>query len=115
MRVSIVSAMACAAMFSTNVQGNSENVGIVQVINVNKSWEGILVQLAGAPVFEAGSSCNSTYVYSPTSDELTKYILAVLTTAKSSGQQVRVATNGCISTPMGSVPRIDWVDLGNRL
>jgi hypothetical protein len=115
MRMSIVSAMACAAMFSTDAQANSEIVGTVQVVNVNKSWQGVLVQLAGAPVFEPGSSCNSTFVYSPTSDELTKHILAVLTAAKASGEQVRIGTNGCISTPMGNVPRIDWVDLGSRL
>ncbi|WP_153067285.1 hypothetical protein [Steroidobacter cummioxidans] len=115
MKVSIFAAMTCATMFATNALANSEIVGTVQVVNVNKSWQGILVQLAGAPVFEPGSPCNSTYVYSPTSDELTKYILAVLTAAKSSGEQVRIGTNGCISTPMGSVPRIDWVDLGNRL
>lgn len=42
-------------------------------------------------------------------------MLAVLTAAKASGEQVRIGTNGCISTPMGNVPRIDWVDLGNRL
>lgn len=115
MRMSIVTAMACFAMFASNVQADSEIMGLVQVVNVNKSWNGVLVQLAGAPVFEPGSSCNSTFVYSPITDELTKHILAVVVAAKASGDQVRIGTNGCISTPMGNVPRIDWVDLGNRL
>lgn len=87
----------------------------MRIVNVNKAWGGIFIQLEGAPVFEPGSGCNSTYAFSPTTDDLTKHILAVATAAKASGEQIRLATSGCISTPLGYAPKIEWLDYGIRL
>ena len=33
-------------------------------------------------------------------------------TAKATGEQVRIATYGCIATPVGVVPKLEWLDVG---
>ena len=60
MRISIAAAMLYTAMIATNVQANSDIAGRVAVVNVNKAWGGIFVQLEGAPAFEPGSGCLDT-------------------------------------------------------
>ena len=115
MRIAIVSTALAIALATTNVQAASDLGGIVRTVNVNKTWGGIFIQLEGAPVFESGSGCANTFAFSPVSDEFTKQFLAIAMAAKASGEYVRIATSGCISTPMGSAPRIEWIDYGNRL
>lgn len=88
--------------------------GRVLVVNVNKSWGGIFIELEGGPVFEPGSACANRFAYVRIDDDYAKHFVALALAAKASGEPIRVATNGCISTVKGLVPSIEWMDHGIR-
>lgn len=105
----------CVLLASENGFAASEITGTVRTININRTWGGIFIQLDSAPMFEANSACASSFVFAPILDDYTKHFVAIATAAKSTGEPIRIATSGCVSTPMGQVPKIEWIDFGIRL
>src|SRR5689334_14571586 len=115
MRIAIVPALLCALLAATTAQASTELIGVVRTVNINKTWGGILIQLEGAPVFESGSACANTFAFSATSDELTNHLLAAALAAKATGEQIRIATSGCVTSNHGLAPKIEWLDFGSRI
>lgn len=98
----------------TTTWAASDITGKVHTINVNKTWGGIFIQLDNAQIFEPGSSCAINWAFMPISDEYTKHFMAIAMSSKATGETIRIATNGCMSTPPGPVPKIEWIDYGIR-
>lgn len=88
--------------------------GRVLVVNVNMSWEGIFLELEGAPLFEPDSACAKRFAFVRIDHDYAKHFVAVALSAKAAGEPIRIATNGCISTTKGLVPAIEWIDHGIR-
>ncbi len=97
------------------VSASSDITGAVRTINVNKTWGGIFIQLENAPIFELGSTCESLWAFVPISDEYAKHFVSVAMTAKATNEIIRISTSGCISTPAGPAPKIEWIDYGLRI
>ena len=115
MKTKIVTAVLCIVAVAANTWAASDFTGTVRTVNVNKTWGGIFIQLDTAPVFEAGSACANSFAYVPILDDYTKHFVAIAIAAKTSGESIRIATSGCLSTPFGQVPKIEWIDYGIRL
>lgn len=101
-------------LVSFNALANSDITGFVNALNLNKTWGGYFIQLVGAPVFESGSGCASSFAFVAVGDEYAKTFVAVATAAKLSGERLRISTSGCVSTSVGQVAKIEWIDLGIR-
>lgn len=95
----------------------SDVTGRVNVVNVNRTWGGTMIQLENAPRFEIGSACEGPWAFVPATagDDLAKQLVAVAMAAKASGETVRVGTSGCMTTAAGSIPRLEWIDFGTRV
>jgi hypothetical protein len=90
--------------------------GRVNVVSVDSVWNGLLMQLDNPLDANYESQCPfSNWAYMPKSDEVMyKSVLAILTSAKISGEPVTVYTAGCVTAHGQQVPQIRAVDLGVR-
>lgn len=103
-----------AGVLTVPVQGGS-NSGKVNVVNVNRSLNGLAVQLNIPLTATYESSCPwNNWIYLPTSDPLYGSSLALLLAAQASGQTVVITSGGCVETPGGAVPIILTIDSGIR-
>lgn len=107
--------LAFMGVLAGDCEAVSDVIGRVNVVNVNKTWGGTMIQLENAPRFEIGSACEGPWAFVPANDELGKQIVAVALTAKAAGETVRVGTSGCISTSSGTLPKLEWIDYGVRV
>lgn len=101
-----IAALSC----EMNCFAASDVTGKVNVVNINDSWGGVMIQLTGAPGFESGSPCAGPWAFIPNTSPLAKHYFAAAMLAKASGETVRVATDGCTSTSIGQIPKVIWID-----
>jgi hypothetical protein len=92
----------------------SGGTGTVNVVNINTTWRGVMVQLTNNPsTFE--TQCPSTWVYMSVDDPLFRPTVAALLAAKIAVSQViTIYTKGCVQAPLGILPQIDSIDYGTR-
>ena len=114
MRLFLFGCIAGMGLAAGSAWANSDLTGTVHTVNVNKTWNGIFVQLDAAPVFEPTSNCANSFAYFVIDDPFAKSFLAVLLTAKATGAPIRIMTTGCVAAPLGAVPKIEWIDYTPR-
>jgi len=110
-----VSVLLVVVLSATSAHGNGAATGTVNVVNINKSWNGFMVQL-NIPLtqgYEAACPLGN-WAFLPFSDPFYNSMLASLLSAKLSGVSVTIWTIGCVSTPVQTAPLIGIIDFGTR-
>ena len=93
-----------------------QNTGTVLVVNVNKTLNGLAMQLDVPLTSNYESSCPwNNWIYLPISDPFYPSVLATLLAAKASGETIVVYSGGCVQSPSGMLPVIATIDYGTRV
>lgn len=102
--------------FSTTVMSGSIT-GKIQVVqpNTNPGWNGVMIQMADGKIVDPNCG-NGTWALIKVDTQLDQALVALVLTAKSTQELVRVFTTECSTPPatIGTIPIVMAIDLGVR-
>jgi len=111
----IIGALFLSVALASNAHAAGQAAGLVHSINVNPGWGGFFVQLDNAVTANFEQACPfANWAFISVNEPFFKPMLAALSAAKASREQVTVYTDGCVTVAGQQVPHLSAVDYGIR-